>query len=165
MEGNKSKPRLLLVFGAPCSGKTTFAEKFAKRYNLLYLDLKDLLDNGGYSRETLLKSLELLTRTKMNVIIEGAIDTEKDRTEIRNIFRSASYKPALIWVQTDIATLRTRLRIRHHSVAKAKAILKETEQMEAPSNHEYPIILSGKHTFETQCKHVLAGLANARKGQ
>jgi len=31
MEGNKTKPRALLVFGAPCSGKTTFAEKFARK--------------------------------------------------------------------------------------------------------------------------------------
>ena len=32
--------------------------------------------------------------------------------------------------------------------------------MEAPTDIEHPIILSGKHTFETQTKHVIAGLAD-----
>ena len=41
----------------------------------------------------------------------------------------------------------------------------QVESMEAPSDVENPIILSGKHTFETQTRHVLAGLANADKKQ
>ena len=32
--------------------------------------------------------------------------------------------------------------------------------MEAPVDEERPIILSGKHTFETQAKHVITGLAD-----
>ena len=35
--------------------------------------------------------------------------------------------------------------------------------LEAPTELERPIILSGKHTFETQTKHVLAGLADVDK--
>ena len=42
MEGNKSKPRALLIFGAPCSGKTTFAEKFAEKFGLAYYDLSEI---------------------------------------------------------------------------------------------------------------------------
>ena len=39
MEGNRRNiPRALLVFGAPCSGKTTFAEKFAKKFGLAFYD-------------------------------------------------------------------------------------------------------------------------------
>jgi len=46
-------------------------------------------------------------------------------------------------------------------VAKAKEVYDaEVNMMEAPSEIEDPIILSGKHTFETQTKHVLAGLAD-----
>ena len=47
-------------------------------------------------------------------------------------------------------------------VCLAKSMREAVAEMEAPADFERPIILSGKHTFETQTKHVLAGLAKAR---
>ena len=44
MEGNKKKLRAVLVFGAPGSGKTTFAEKFAKKFNLAYYNLDEIIN-------------------------------------------------------------------------------------------------------------------------
>ncbi len=77
MEGKKSKPRALLVFGAPCSGKTTFAMKFANKFNLAYYDLDDIAKKNKFSRENILAILEILTHTRQTVIIEGGLDTEK----------------------------------------------------------------------------------------
>ena len=34
------------------------------------------------------------------------------------------------------------------------------DKIEAPTEAERPIILSGKHTFETQTRHVVTGLAD-----
>ncbi|MDO4612372.1 MAG: AAA family ATPase [Candidatus Saccharibacteria bacterium] len=162
MEGKKSKLRALLVFGAPCSGKTAFAEKFAKKFDLAYYDFAELKNTEKLSRKTILLFLTLLARTRKTLVIEGGIGTEKERTEIRNILRAAGYEPALIWVQTDTATIRTRMKVRYRSVAKAKEVYNSSiESLEAPTEAEKPIILSGKHTFETQAKHVLAGLADA----
>ena len=48
MEGNKSKPRALLIFGAPCSGKTTFAEKFANKFGLAYYDFDKIQSEYGF---------------------------------------------------------------------------------------------------------------------
>ena len=128
MEGKKSKPRALLVFGAPCSGKTTFAMKFANKFNLAYYDLDDIAKKNKFSRENIL----------------------------------AGYDVDLLWIQTDIATIRNRMKFRYKSVAKAKSAYDEAiEKLEAPSELERPIILSGKHTFETQTKHAVAGLADA----
>lgn len=163
MEGNRTKSRLLLVFGAPCSGKTTFAEKFAKKYNLAYFNVDRLAEEDKFSRNDILKILDLLSYTRANIIIEGGIDTEEERTEIRNIFRAAHYEPSLIWIQTDIATIRNRLRMKYKTIAKAKKVLEGADRLEAPADYENPIILSGKHTFETQSKHVLAGLADVDK--
>ena len=138
MEGNRSKLRAVLVFGAPGSGKTTFAEKFAKKF-------------------------EIITKAKQSIVIEGELRTEKDRTEIRNILRERGYKPALVWVQTDFTTIKVRLRSKYRTIKKAKEVYDAAvAEMEAPADFERPIILSGKHTFETQTKHVLAGLAKAR---
>lgn len=162
MEGNKikTKPRALLVFGAPCSGKTTFAEKFSQKFGLAYYDLRQLEDEYEFSRDGVFVVLEQVLKTKQTIIIEGNLDTERDRAEIRNLLRSHGYVPALIWVQTDMATLRMRLKSHYRSVAKAKKAYDEAvSTMEAPTDIEKPIILSGKHTFETQTKHVIKGLA------
>lgn len=163
MEGNKhnSKPRALLVFGAPCSGKTTFSEKFSNKFGLAYFDLRELQDHYDFTKEQINVILEQILKTKQTIIIEGELDTERDRTEIRNTLRSHGYEPALIWVQTDVATIRMRLKARFRSVAKAKKAYEDAiAKIEAPTEIERPIILSGKHTFETQTKHVIKGLAD-----
>lgn len=161
MEGNKkTKSRALLVFGAPCSGKTTFAEKFAKKFGLAYYDLGNLLEEG-FTWTQILMILELILRTRQTIIIEGGLDTEAERIELRNLLRAGGYDPALIWVQTDVATIRMRLKARHRSLSKAKEVYEAAVAgMEAPTELEHPIILSGKHTFETQSKHVITGLAD-----
>lgn len=162
MEGNRrNKPRALLIFGAPASGKTTFAEKFAKKFGLAYYNFADLMNGHGFSYEQILVILEEILKTGQTIVIEGSLDAEANRTEIRNIVRKAGYEPALIWVQTDISTIRQRLKTRYRSVSRAKeAYDKAVAEMEAPADNEKPIILSGKHTFETQTKHVIAGLAD-----
>ena len=163
MEGNKNKLRAVLVFGAPGSGKTTFAEKFAKKYNLAYYDLDTIREKYGVSHESMLDILEIITMSKHAVVIEGELKTEKDRTEVRNVLRNNGYKPALVWVQTDFMTIKVRLKKRYRTIKKAKEVYDAAvAEMEAPADFEKPIILSGKHTFETQTKHTLAGLAKTR---
>ena len=164
MEGNKSKPRALLVFGAPCSGKTTFAKKFSAKYGLTYYDLDEIVKKYSFSREIILTIIELIAKTHQTIILEGGIGTEKERQEIRHILILAGYDVHLFWVQTDVTTIRTRMKVRYKSVSKAKSIYDAVvSALEAPSLLERPIILSGKHTFETQTKHALAGLADANK--
>lgn len=164
MEGNKSKPRALLVFGAPCSGKTTFSSKFSEKFGLAAYDFDELKAQYRLTRKNVLLIVKLLARTGKTILIEGGLATEKEREEIRNVLRAAGYEPSLVWIQTDVATIRLRLKARYKSVTKAKeAYDEQVEGMEAPAEYEHPIILSGKHTFETQTKHVLAGLAKTPK--
>lgn len=162
MEGNKNnKSRALMVFGAPCSGKTTFAKKFAKKFGLAYYDINEMMGEHGFSKEDALYVIELIMRTRQTIIIEGGIDTEKERSEMRNMLRKNGYEPALIWIQTDVATIRSRMKTRYRSVVKAKQNFDSaTSEMEAPVDFERPIILSGKHTFETQTRHAITGLAD-----
>ena len=161
MEGNKTKPRALLIFGAPCSGKTTFSEKFAKKFGLAYYDLGELMREHNFTRDNILVIVEQILKTGKTIVLEGCVDTEKEREELRNLLRKHHYEPALIWIQTDTSTIRTRLKARHKSVSKAKEIYDAAiNEIEAPADFERPIILSGKHTFETQTKHVVSGLAD-----
>lgn len=160
MEGKKNRPYALLVFGAPCSGKTTFSEKFAKKYNLTYFDLESLKLANNLSRKTILIIVEQLLKTNRNLIFEGEISTEKERREITNLLSKYGYKPSLLWIQTDIATIRSRLKSRYKTIGEAKNTYEsKVAELEAPSEKEKAIILSGKHTFETQAKHALTGLS------
>lgn len=160
MEGNKqTKPRAILVFGAPCSGKTTFCEKFSKRFKAPYYNLTNLREKAGFTEAQIHVVLEAIARTGQNIIIEGGIDTEKERLAVRRLLKSCGYNPALIWIQTDINTIKARLKVRLKSPSRAKdEYAVRTSNMEAPADSEKPIILSGKHTFETQLTHVLAQL-------
>ena len=166
MEGKKSKPRALLIFGAPCSGKTTFSERFAHKFELAYFNLDELRSQNRLTRKNILLMVDVLARTKKDLILEGGIDTEKERTEVRNILRAAGYEPTLVWIQTDLATIRLRMKMRYRSISMArKAYDAAVANLEAPTDVEKPVILSGKHTFDTQTRHILAGLATTEQKQ
>lgn len=159
MEGTNNQPRALLVFGAPCSGKSTFGKKFAKRFNLAFYDLDELQSKYHLSRKLILVFIEQIAKTGQTLLIEGCLDTEKDREEVREILQAAGYINSTIWIQTDINTIRARLKARYKTVSEAKSAYEAAvSKLEAPSDDEAPIILSGKHTFDTQVKHVLNGL-------
>ena len=160
MEGNKVQPRAILVFGAPGSGKSTFAERFSKKFHAAFFDLGELERENQLDRNTTLFVLEQVARTNVTLVIEGILDTEQERTEVRNVLRRAGYNPSLVWIQTDVQTIKQRLKLKNRSAAKAKTEYEtRIAGMEAPSEIEAPIVLSGKHTFETQLRHVLTQLA------
>ncbi len=158
-EGNRAKSRAFLVFGAPCSGKTTFSEHFAKRFQAPFYNLTELKAAYNLNRKMLMMVIEQVAKTGTTLVFEGEIGTEAERTEIRNILRRAGYDPILVWIQTDVSTIRSRMKQRTKSPAKAKEMYENgVRELEAPNDLESPIVLSGKHTFETQLRHVLSQL-------
>lgn len=165
MEGKKSQslsqPRAILVFGAPASGKTTFCEKFSQQFRAPYYNLTEVEEETGFNRDNILTILTLIARTGQNIILEGELNTEADREEIKRLLINEGYNPSLIWIQTDVNTIKSRLKARLKSVAKAKEEYDtKIAELEAPAETEKPIVLSGKHTFETQLSHVLSQLAS-----
>ncbi len=164
MEGKKlhspsTGQRAILVFGAPCSGKTTFSQQFAAQFNATFYDLDLLQQEHNLSRQFILLLVSEIAKTGATLVIEGANDTERDRRELVEILRNAGYTPTLIWIQTDVSTIRMRLKNKLKSVEKAKQVYdSRVKALEAPSNAEAPIVLSGKHTYHTQLKQVLTQL-------
>lgn len=164
MEGKKTHSpatgqRAILVFGAPCSGKTTFSEQFATQFNATFYDLDSLQQEHNLSRQFILLLVSEIAKTGATLVLEGGNDTEKDRKELVEILRNAGYTPTLIWIQTDVSTIRMRLKNKLKSVEKAKQVYEaRVKALEAPSNAEAPIVLSGKHTYPTQLKQVLTQL-------
>ena len=159
MEGKKNISRAILVFGTPCSGKTTFCENFAKRFHAPFYNLEDLMAKYNFTREQVLGFVAEVAKTGQTLIFEGFLDTEKDRKVLNEILLDAGYDPSLIWIQTDSSTTKQHMKMRLKSVAKAKSTYDaRMKLLEAPSDEEPAIVISGRHTFETQLKHVLTQL-------
>ena len=161
MEGNKkTKPRAILVFGAPGSGKTTFCKKFSQRFQAPYYNLDTFTEQLDFDSKQILALIEAVAQTKQNLILEGGLDTEADRKILRKLFKNSSYESALVWIQTDVNTIKSRLKLKLRSTNQAKETYESrVKDMEAPSDYEKPIILSGKHTFESQLSQVLSQIA------
>ena len=159
MNVGKNKPYAILVFGAPMSGKTSFAEHFSETVKAPFLNCPKLEKDYHVSRKLAHELIRQLTKSQSTIIIEGLIDTEAERNEIRKLFKEAGYKPILIWVQTDLNTIKQRMRRAYRTLNEAKAALASSyEHIEAPSEAEQPLVISGKHTYQTQCRNVISRL-------
>ena len=162
----KTKPYAILVFGAPMSGKSTFAKQFSARFNAPFLNLTELREKHRISRKVGLILIGELAKCKQNILIEGGLDTEKQREEMRHLLREQGYTPVLVWVQTDINAIKHRMRHKFKTLSEAKASLDASyKRIEAPSDLEQPLVISGKHTFQTQCKNVITGLSARSKSK
>ena len=160
----KSKPYAILVFGASMSGKTVFAEQFSTRFNAPFLNLAALHEQHHISRKVALALVEQIAKCKSTIVVEGALDNERQRNEMRAILEKAGYQPILIWIQTDLNEIKHRMRRKYKKVSDAKTALESAlKSIEAPSEDEPHLVISGKHTFQTQCKNVLMGLSDTSK--
>ena len=163
MDIGKTKPYAILVFGAPMSGKTTFADHFSDSVNAPFLNISQLAKEYRISRKLALELIRQMAKCKSTIILEGLMDTEAQRDEIRKILTDAGYRPVLVWVQTDLNAIKQRMRHAYQSLEQAKAVLAESyERIEAPSEDEKPLVISGKHTYQTQCKNVINCLSMNR---
>ena len=87
----KSKPYAILVFGAPMSGKTAFADQFSARFNAPFLNLSQLHEECHITRKVALNLILQIAKCKQTLVIEGALDTEKQRDEIRHLLYHEVY--------------------------------------------------------------------------
>ena len=163
MINGKKNPYAILVFGAPMSGKTSFAEHFSESIEAPFINFDKLQEQNKLSRKTVIEFIRIIARGKQTIVIEGMADTENNREEMRNLFKELGYKTAIIWVQTDLNAIKQRMLRRYKKIADAKAALSASyEHLEAPTEEENPIVISGKHTPQTQIKNVLSRLADIK---
>jgi gluconate kinase len=163
MINGKKKPYAILVFGAPMSGKTSFAEHFSTSIEAPFINFNKLKDDNKITRKTALEFIRIIARGKQTIIVEGMTDTESNREEMKKLFEELGYRTALIWVQTDMNAIKQRMLHRYKKLADAKAALSASyEHLEAPNESESPIVISGKHTPQTQIKNVLSRLADLK---
>jgi len=157
MNGKNSKPYAIMVFGVPMSGKSQFAIRFSRKFKAPLLNFEAI---PGISRKIFLSIVTQVADSQQNLVIDDGIDTYKQREELRGVLRAAGYRTVIVWIQTDVNTIKRRLRSHLKSVERAKSYFDTLlDQLEAPEENEDTIVISGKHTFEGQLRTVLAALS------
>ncbi len=159
-----NKPHLIVVVGLPGSGKSFFASKFSKIFNAPHVDYafyRNLIPSKNACSVVVNDTLEKLLQTGQTILIEGLGNTREGRKELRGLARKNNYKPLFVWVQTDpvVAEKRATKRKNGISTREFEQRVKKFQQLEKIEPY---LVISGKHTHQTQARTVLKKLASEK---
>jgi predicted kinase len=167
-----NRPHLIIMVGIPGSGKSFFAEHFAKTfrapiisYGQLYKEF-DKLPIDNKDKDSVISHvanymLGEVLKTGLTVLYDGQIYSRTCLDLIAKKARALDYEPLFVWVQTDSATSKNRA-IKSNTDKPALTagqfdqILK---QFSPPERTKNIVVISGKHTYTSQLKIVLKYLA------
>lgn len=164
-----SKPHFLIVIGAPRSGKSNFADRFADTFKAPYIDASMLHAPGNSVAETMKSTeyvLEQLLKTQQTIIYEGLSGSRAERLAASKLARSNGYEPLLIWIQTDLNVARARATKRSKTNTNPmtdEEFDQEVRRFTPPNTSENYVVLSGLHTYASQAKSVLKRLSATKE--
>jgi len=164
-----TKPLLILLYGLPGSGKTHFARNIAEELECAVIRSDrirgELFEEPQFDDQenAIVKHLmEYMAEEFLTAGISVVFDTNamrrRQRLEFRELARKKHAKTLLVWFQIDGDTAYGRLRNRDRRTADDKLAQDYTQQefrryaahMQHPSPTEDYVVVSGKHTFNSQ---------------
>jgi predicted kinase len=160
------KPFILFMYGFPGAGKTAFARQLAEELNMAHLQQDRLAqelygDVKGAADKLTMDAMHFMAREFLRagvaVIFDSNIPRIAQRKALRETAKQAKVIPVMIWLQIDPETafMRGQKRDRRKSddhfaqpytTESYEAFL---NKMQNPQDEDY-IVISGKHTFQTQ---------------
>lgn len=171
-----NQPVVVMLYGYPGAGKTHFASQLASTLSAAHLQADrirhELFESPKYDKEEDAVVLHLteymaeeFLKAGVSVIYDADISRLSQRRGIRDIARKAHSKSILIWLQIDAESAQHRLtnRDRRRSEDKyarpydAAIFQASASKMQNPTNEDY-MVISGKHTFNTQRGAVIKNL-------
>jgi len=171
-----TKPVVIMLYGFPGAGKTHFATELGKAMSAAHVQgdriRYELFDSPKYDKqenEVVTHLMEYMTEEFLQAGVSVIFDTNAhrlvQRRTIRDIARKSKATPLLIWLQIDhdSAFMRTAKRDRRKNNDKyAQPFTREAfdayiGQMQNPKHEDY-MVISGKHTFNTQLGAVMKKL-------
>lgn len=162
------KPFIIMMYGYPGCGKTAFGRQFHEELGIVHLQedkiRHDLFgentSEGAYrgARKVLNYMAADYLRSGISVVYDADVFRSNDRRRIRDLASQSKAKSILIWLQTDPDTTFERTQNRDHRKADDKYATEYTEdtyreilsQMQNPDQLEDYIVISAKHTFNSQ---------------
>lgn len=157
-------PHIIAMVGIPGSGKTYFAEQFVNTFAtpfISYHQLQGLSGDALTLHGTMLQILTEVTKTKHTVVFEGATNTRAERDELVKLAKQRGYSVLFVWVQTEVSMAKKRLS-KEVSGADYDHYL---DQFEQPQDPEPVVVISGRHTYNTQARAILKRLTADRAQQ
>jgi predicted kinase len=173
-----TKPFIIMLYGFPGSGKTTFARLLSEEIDLAHIQADKIVgellgaDNPNPDQEK--RVAQYMTReflrAGVSVIYDASTARIAERRAVREVGRLAKAPVVMVWLQIDpdTAFMRTQGRDRRKAEDKfATTYSVETfqhalERQQNPTPQEDYIVISGKHTFHTQRAAVMKKLYEIR---
>jgi predicted kinase len=164
-----NRPTLITLYGFPGSGKSFFGRQLAEELGAAHLQgdriRYELFESPRYDKQEnqvvnhLMEYMaEEFLRAGISVVFDTNAARAAYRRQLRDLARRVKAQHALIWLQIDIesAFLRVVKRDRRKADDKYAAPMDRSAfddqlgQMQNPVQTEDYIVISGKHTFNTQ---------------
>lgn len=165
-----------MMYGYPGAGKTHFARQLSETLNAAHLHADkmrgELFTEPRYDPEEnelinhlMVYMAEEFLHAGVSVIFDAPVNRLAQRRELRNIMRKAKAEVILVWLQIDADSAYARLNLRDRRKSDDKYATPYTREsfanhiqvMQNPKNEEY-IVVSGKHTYNTQRSAVVKKL-------
>ncbi len=169
------KPFILVLYGFPGSGKTTFAKQFCEEFGMVHLQedqiRQEFFGNNQVDPSVQQKAIgyiagELL-RCGVGVVYDSLNNAKtKHRKTIKELAKKNKAETITIWFQIDPDTAYYRTQHRDKRKSEDKFATKYTEasfrsalevQQNPGANEDYTVI-SGKHTYRSQKNAVMKKL-------
>jgi predicted kinase len=163
-----NKPLLIMLYGFPGAGKTFFARQLCDHLNAAHVQdgriRTELFEQPRYDREenqVISHLMDYMTGeflgADMSVIYDTNAMRMSQRRALRDLARKCHAQPVLIWLQVDVESAYLRASKRDRRKADDKynppvdrgTFERMASGMQNPQNEDY-IVVSGKHTFNTQ---------------
>lgn len=171
-----TKPIFIMMYAYPGAGKTHFARQLSETLNAAHVHgdriRNELFTEPRYDKQEneLVNHLMLymageFLNAGVNVIFDANAGRLTERRELRNIARKAKAEQLLVWLQIDAESAFARLGLRDrrktddkYAATYSRASFEANiQKMQNPKNEDY-IVISGKHTFNTQRSAVIKKL-------
>jgi predicted kinase len=163
------KPALILLYGFPGAGKTYFARQFCDSVQAAHVHgdriRAELFESPRYDRQedaVIIQLMDYMSEEFLNAGISVVYDMNamraRQRLDLREMARKAGATPIAVWFQIDNETayVRSTKRDRRRADDKYAAIVDRgtfdtvVRGMQNPVSTEEYVVVSGKHTFNTQ---------------